>query len=130
MNTYMAKQSKFIRFQQMGLEKMYRMMKNVCEQLKIKPMFSFDEIFDFEAFIQEETVRKEKESEGKKRRLESVEKATVGDESDEEEVDRDDMLARFIELGLEEEVLYEQENGKNFFSSASRMVQERKRKTP
>ncbi|XP_022024961.1 DNA ligase 1-like [Helianthus annuus] len=105
MNAYMAKQSKFIRFQQAGLEKMYRMMRNMCEQMKVKPMFSFEEIFDFEAFMEEETTRKEKEAEAKKKRLESVEKVTEGNESDEEEVDRDDMPARFIEWGLEEEVL-------------------------
>ncbi|XP_022024046.1 uncharacterized protein LOC110924335 [Helianthus annuus] len=107
MNAYMAKQSKFIRFQQMGIEKLYRMMRNMCEQMKIKPMFSFDEILDFETFIEEETARKEKEAETKKRRLESVEKVTEGDESDEEEVDRDDMPSRFIEWGLEEEVLWD-----------------------
>ena len=58
MNAYMAKQSKFIRFQQAGLEKMYRMMRGMCEKMKIEPMFTFDEIFDFDAFIQEETTRK------------------------------------------------------------------------
>ncbi|XP_021979976.1 uncharacterized protein LOC110876107 [Helianthus annuus] len=97
MNAYMAKQCKFIRFQQAGLEKMYRMMRNMCEQMKVKPMFSFEEIFDFEAFMEEETARKEKEAEAKKKRLESVERVTEGNESDEEEVDRDDMPAKFLE---------------------------------
>ncbi|KAM0011591.1 hypothetical protein Hdeb2414_s0061g00762871 [Helianthus debilis subsp. tardiflorus] len=63
MTAYMAKQAKFIRFQQAGLKKLYRMMRGICEKTKIEPMFTFDEIFDFEAFIQEETARKEKEAE-------------------------------------------------------------------
>ncbi|XP_021995836.1 uncharacterized protein LOC110893021 [Helianthus annuus] len=114
MTAYMAKQSKFIRFQQAGLEKMYRMMRNMCEQMKVKPMFSFEEIFDFEGFVEEENTRKEKEAEAKKKRLESVDKVSEGNESDEEAVDRDDMPAKFLEWGLEDEVLYEQENGKTF----------------
>ncbi|KAJ0523901.1 hypothetical protein HanIR_Chr10g0498791 [Helianthus annuus] len=114
MTAYMAKQSKFIRFQQAGLEKMYRMMRGMCEKMKIEPMFTFDEIFDFDAFIEEETSRKEKEAESKKKRLESVDKISEGDESEEEEVDREDMPSKFVEWGLEDEVLYEQENGKTF----------------
>ncbi|KAJ0827439.1 hypothetical protein HanRHA438_Chr17g0825731 [Helianthus annuus] len=114
MTAYMAKQAKFIRFQQAGLEKLYRMMRGICEKTKIEPMFSFDEVFDFDAFIEAETARKEKEAEAKKRRLESVNKVSEGDESDEEEIDREDMPSKFIEWGLEDEVLYEQENGKTF----------------
>ncbi|XP_021971775.1 DNA ligase 1-like [Helianthus annuus] len=87
MNAYMAKQSKFIRFQQVGLEKMYGMMRNMCEQMKVKPMFSFEELFDFEGFVEEENARKEKEAEAKKKRLESVEKVAEGNVSDEEAVD-------------------------------------------
>ncbi|MFS7945774.1 hypothetical protein Hanom_Chr06g00528131 [Helianthus anomalus] len=87
------------------------MMKKICAKIEIEPMFSFTEIFDFQAFKEEETHRKKKEAEAKKRRLESTEKVTEGDDSDEEEMDRDEMPSRFIEWGLEEEVIYEQENG-------------------
>ncbi|MFS7929419.1 hypothetical protein Hanom_Chr04g00332341 [Helianthus anomalus] len=114
MNAYVAKQSKFIKFQQQGIEKLYRMIRSTCAKKEIEPMFSFEEIFDFDAFIEEETARKAKEVEAKKRRLESTEKVTEGDESDEKEVDRDDMPAKFIEWGLEEEVVYEQDDGKTF----------------
>ncbi|MFS8027755.1 hypothetical protein Hanom_Chr16g01502431 [Helianthus anomalus] len=86
------------------------MMKKSCAKIEIEPMFSFVEIFDFEAFKEEETNRKTKEFEAKKRRLESTERVTEGDDNDEEEVDRDDMPSRFIEWGLEEEVTYEQED--------------------
>ncbi|MFS7988170.1 hypothetical protein Hanom_Chr11g01031491 [Helianthus anomalus] len=114
MHAYVTEQSKFIRFQQHGIEKLYRMMKKICAKIEIEPMFSFAEIFDFEAFKEEETKRKEKEAEAKKRRLESTEKVTEGDESDEEEMDRDEMPSRFIEWGLEEEIMYEQEDGETF----------------
>ncbi|MFS8001056.1 hypothetical protein Hanom_Chr13g01185761 [Helianthus anomalus] len=40
MTAYMAKQSKFIIFQQAGLEKIYRMMQGMCEKMKIEPMFT------------------------------------------------------------------------------------------
>ncbi|MFS7926511.1 hypothetical protein Hanom_Chr04g00297891 [Helianthus anomalus] len=80
MNAYVAKQSKFIRFHQMGIEKLYRMMRSMCAKMEIEPMFSFEEFFNFDAFIEEETTRKAKEAEAKKRRLESTEKVTEGDE--------------------------------------------------
>ncbi|MFS7968161.1 hypothetical protein Hanom_Chr09g00794221 [Helianthus anomalus] len=52
MNAYVAKQSKFIRFQQMAIEKLYRIMKSICAKLEIEPMFSFAEIFDFDTFME------------------------------------------------------------------------------
>ncbi|XP_022007559.1 uncharacterized mitochondrial protein AtMg00810-like [Helianthus annuus] len=67
------------RFQQHGIEKLYRMMKNICAKIEIEPMFPFSEIFDFEAFKEEEAKRKKKETETKKRHLESTEKVTKGD---------------------------------------------------
>ncbi|MFS7890140.1 hypothetical protein Hanom_Chr00s000007g01615271 [Helianthus anomalus] len=100
MHAYVTEQTKYVRFQQHGIEKLYRMMKKI--------------FFDFEAFKEEETKRKEKEAEAKKRRLESIEKVTEGDDSDEEEMDRDEMPSRFIEWWLEEEVMYEQEDGETF----------------
>ncbi|MFS7999597.1 hypothetical protein Hanom_Chr12g01168241 [Helianthus anomalus] len=114
MHAYVTSQSQYIRFQQHGIEKINRMMKNICAKIEIEPMFSFTEIFDFEAFKEEETNRKKKEAETKKRRLESTEKVTEWDDSDEEEMDRDEMPARFIDWGFEEEVIYEQEDGKTF----------------
>ncbi|MFS8003838.1 hypothetical protein Hanom_Chr13g01218591 [Helianthus anomalus] len=105
MNAYVAKQSKFIRFQQQGIEKLYIMIRSICDKIEIAHMFSFEEVFDFDAFIEEETTRKAKEVEAKKRLLESTEKVTEGDESDEEEIDRDEMPAKFIEWGLEKEVV-------------------------
>ncbi|MFS7936176.1 hypothetical protein Hanom_Chr05g00412411 [Helianthus anomalus] len=90
------------------------MMKQICAKIEIELMFSFAEIFDFEKFKEEETNRKAKEAEAKKRRLESTEKVTKGDDSDEEGVDRDEIPSRFIEWGLEEEVTYEQEDGETF----------------
>ncbi|MFS7929862.1 hypothetical protein Hanom_Chr04g00337411 [Helianthus anomalus] len=41
MNAYVAKQSKFIRFQQNGIEKLYTMMKSICAKIEIESMFSF-----------------------------------------------------------------------------------------
>ncbi|MFS8033828.1 hypothetical protein Hanom_Chr17g01574171 [Helianthus anomalus] len=114
MHAYLTSQSQYIRFQQHGIEKLYRMMMNICPKIEIEPVFSFAEIFDFKAFKEVETNRKKKEAEAKKRRLESTEKVTEGDYSDEEEMDRDEMPAKFIEWGLEEEVVYEQEDGKTF----------------
>ncbi|MFS7926217.1 hypothetical protein Hanom_Chr04g00294441 [Helianthus anomalus] len=102
MNAFLAKQSKFIRFQQQGIEKLYRMMKSICAKIEIEPMFSFAEVLDFDTFMEEETNRKANEVEAKKRRLESTEKVTEGDESDEEEMDRDEMPAKFIEWDLRE----------------------------
>ncbi|MFS7966328.1 hypothetical protein Hanom_Chr09g00772511 [Helianthus anomalus] len=101
MIAYVAKQSKFIIFQQQGIEKLYRMMKSICAKIEIGPMFSFAEVFDFDAFMEEEINRKAKEAEAKKRCLESTERVTEGDESNEEEIDRDEMSAKFIECGLE-----------------------------
>ncbi|MFS7987246.1 hypothetical protein Hanom_Chr11g01020191 [Helianthus anomalus] len=114
LHAYVTEQSKYIRFQQHGIEKLYIMMKKICAKVEIEPMFSFAEIFDFEAFEEEETNRKKKEAEAKKRRLESTEKVTEGDDSDEEEMDRDEMPSRFIDWGLEEEVMYKQEDGETF----------------
>ncbi|MFS7929870.1 hypothetical protein Hanom_Chr04g00337461 [Helianthus anomalus] len=114
MNAYVAKQSKFIRFQQNEIEKLYTMMKSICAKIEIEPMFSFAEVFDFDAFMEEETTRKAKEAKAKKKHLESTEKVSEGEESDEEEMDRDEMPAEFIQWGLEEEVVYEQEDGKTF----------------
>ncbi|MFS7994293.1 hypothetical protein Hanom_Chr12g01104191 [Helianthus anomalus] len=130
MNAYMAKQSKFVRFQQMGIEKLYRMMRSTCEQIEIEPMFSFEEIFDFDAFVDEETTRKVKETEVKKRHLESTEKVTEGDESDEEEVDRDEMSTKFLKWGLEEEVVYEQEDGKTFSPQHPEWFKKEREKLP
>ncbi|MFS8003884.1 hypothetical protein Hanom_Chr13g01219091 [Helianthus anomalus] len=112
MHAYVFEQSNFIRFQQHGIEKLYRMMKKICAKTKIEPMFSFVELFDFDKFKEDEINRKAKEADAKKRHLESTEKLTEGDESDEEEVDQDEMTSRFIEWGLEEEeVTYELEDG-------------------
>ncbi|MFS8008774.1 hypothetical protein Hanom_Chr14g01276851 [Helianthus anomalus] len=93
-------------------------------------MFSFAEIFDFDTFMEEETTRKAKEAEANKRRLESTEKVSEGDESDEEEVDRDDMPAKFIEWGLEEEVVYEQEDGKIFSPQHPEWFRKEREKLP
>ncbi|MFS7969068.1 hypothetical protein Hanom_Chr09g00804831 [Helianthus anomalus] len=130
MNAYVAKQSKFIRFQQHGIEKLYIMMKNICVKIEIEPMFSFAEIFDFETFMEEETNRKAKEAEANKRRLESTERVTEGDDSDEEEVDRDEMPSRFIEWGLEEEVVYEQEDGETFSPQHPEWFKKEREKLP
>ncbi|MFS7929074.1 hypothetical protein Hanom_Chr04g00328291 [Helianthus anomalus] len=130
MNAYVAKQSKFIRFQQQGIEKLYRMIRSICAKTEIEPMFSFEEVFDFDAFIEEESTRKAKEVEAKKRRLESTEKVIEGDESDEEEVDRDEMPAKFIEWGLEEEVEYEQEDGKTFSPQHPEWFKKEREKLP
>ncbi|KAJ0450404.1 hypothetical protein HanHA300_Chr15g0555931 [Helianthus annuus] len=130
MKEYMAKQAKFVRFQQASLEKLYRMMRGICEKANIEPMFTFDEIFDFEAFIQEETARKEKEAEAKKKRLESVDKALEGNESEEEEADREVMPPTFVEWGLEDEVLYEQEDGKTFAPEHPEWFRKEREKLP
>ncbi|KAJ0604370.1 hypothetical protein HanHA300_Chr02g0049031 [Helianthus annuus] len=130
MTAYMAKQAKFVRFQQASLEKLYRMMRGICEKANIEPMFTFDEIFDFEAFIQEEMARKEKEAEAKKKRLESVDKALEGNESEEEEADREIMPPTFIEWGLEDEVLYEQEDGKTFTPEHPEWFRKEREKLP
>ncbi|MFS7938238.1 hypothetical protein Hanom_Chr05g00437041 [Helianthus anomalus] len=71
MNAYVAKQSKFIRFQQHGIKKLYRMMKSICAKIEIEPMLSFAEVFDFDAFMEEETTIKANEAEAKKKRLDS-----------------------------------------------------------
>ncbi|MFS7925258.1 hypothetical protein Hanom_Chr04g00282521 [Helianthus anomalus] len=130
MNAYMCKQSKFIRFQQMGIEKVYRIMRSMCAKMEIEPMFSFEEVFDFDVFIEEETTRKAKEAKAKKKRLESTERVTEGDESDEEEVDRDETHAKFIEWGLEEEVVYEQEDRKNFSPQHPEWFKKEREKLP
>ncbi|MFS7968627.1 hypothetical protein Hanom_Chr09g00799841 [Helianthus anomalus] len=130
MHAYVTGQSQYIRFQQHGIEKLYRMMKKICEKIEIEPMFSFADIFDFEAFKEEEANRKKKEVETKKRRLESTEKVTEGDESYEAEIDRDEMHAKFIEWGLEEEVVYEQEDGKTFTPQHPEWFKKEREKLP
>ncbi|MFS8022316.1 hypothetical protein Hanom_Chr16g01438051 [Helianthus anomalus] len=130
MHAYVTEQSKFIRFQQHGIKKLYRMMKKICAKIEIEPMFSFAEIFDFEKFKEDETNRKAKEAEAKKRRLESSEKVTEGDESDEEEVDRDEMPSKFIQWGLEEEVTYEQEDGEMFTPQHPEWFRKEREKLP
>ncbi|KAJ0570544.1 hypothetical protein HanHA300_Chr05g0179231 [Helianthus annuus] len=88
-----------------------------------KEMFTAEDMYQVDPDDMEEmdlkwqmamiTLRLKKFQDKTKKRLESVEKVTEGDESDEEAVDRDDMPAKFLEWGLEDEVLYEQENGKH-----------------
>ncbi|MFS7905626.1 hypothetical protein Hanom_Chr01g00049901 [Helianthus anomalus] len=130
MHAYVTGQSQYIRFQQHGIEKLYKMMKKICAKIEIEPMFSFAYIFDFEAFKEEEANWKKKEAETKKHRLESTEKVTEGDESDEEEIDRDEMPAKFIEWGLEEEVMYEQEDGKTFTPQHPEWFKKEREKLP
>ncbi|MFS8034575.1 hypothetical protein Hanom_Chr17g01582771 [Helianthus anomalus] len=93
------------------MEKMYRLIRELCAKAEVQPMFSATDIFDYKKFNVEEDNRKSEEAERKKRRLESAVNVNEDDERDEEEVDRDEMLTRFVEWGLEEEVLYETEEG-------------------
>ncbi|MFS8034527.1 hypothetical protein Hanom_Chr17g01582201 [Helianthus anomalus] len=55
--------------------------------------------------------RKAEDAERKKRRLKSAVNINEDDESDEEEVDRDEIPKKFVEWGLEDDVLYKMEDG-------------------
>ncbi|MFS7961554.1 hypothetical protein Hanom_Chr08g00716481 [Helianthus anomalus] len=70
---------------------MYRILKAVCSKIDMEPMLSISEVFDYEKFKEGEEKRKAEEVETKNRCLESTVNVTEGDESDEEEVDRDEM---------------------------------------
>ncbi|MFS7911788.1 hypothetical protein Hanom_Chr02g00122211 [Helianthus anomalus] len=59
-----------------------------------------------------------------------LKKVTEGDESDEEEVDRDEMPSRFIEWGLEKEVTYELEDGETITPQHPEWFRKEREKLP
>ncbi|MFS7954515.1 hypothetical protein Hanom_Chr07g00631391 [Helianthus anomalus] len=80
---YVTEQTRFVRFQQSGMEKLYRIVRELCAKAEIEPMFSTTDIFDYEKFKVEEENRKAENAERKKRRLESAVDVNEDDESDE-----------------------------------------------
>ncbi|MFS7977430.1 hypothetical protein Hanom_Chr10g00903871 [Helianthus anomalus] len=96
------------------MEMLYRILKAVFSKIDMEPMFSIAEVFNNKKFKEDEAKRKAEEAEIKKTRLKSAVNVTEGDESDEEEADRDEMPSKFVEWGLEDDVLCELEDGEEF----------------
>ncbi|XP_035832882.1 uncharacterized protein LOC118481756 [Helianthus annuus] len=65
LHAYVSEQTSFVRFQQDGMEKMYRMIRELCAKVEVQPMFSVSDIFDYEKFKVEEDKRKAEEAEKK-----------------------------------------------------------------
>ncbi|KAJ0530079.1 hypothetical protein HanLR1_Chr10g0363021 [Helianthus annuus] len=111
LHAFVTEQTRFIRFQQDGMTKMYEMIKELYSKAEMEPRFSSEDLFRFDKFKEEEEKRKAENAERKERRLESTVNVNEDDESEEEEVDKDEMPARFVEWGLEDEVMYETDGG-------------------
>ncbi|MFS7935953.1 hypothetical protein Hanom_Chr05g00409661 [Helianthus anomalus] len=88
---------------------MHEMLQKLYAIANMKQKYSFEDLFNFEKFKEEEKKRKAAEVAKKKKRLESAVDVNDEGDSEEEEVERYEMPAKFVECGLEEEVTYETE---------------------
>ncbi|MFS7938700.1 hypothetical protein Hanom_Chr05g00442871 [Helianthus anomalus] len=94
------------------MTKMYEMPQETYNIAVMDPKY-YEDLFNFDKFKKEEKKLKvEVAAAAKKKKLVGmVVDDDLGGESEEEKVDRDEMPPGFMEWGLEEDVVYEAEDG-------------------
>ncbi|MFS7913272.1 hypothetical protein Hanom_Chr02g00139921 [Helianthus anomalus] len=89
--------------------KMHEMLQELYATANLEPKYTGEDLFNFDKFKEEEEKRKATDAAKKKKRLESAVDVSEDDDIEEEEVERYVIPTKFVEWGLEDEVVYETE---------------------